>query len=104
MVSEVVVHDTSIQEVVPFTPMTYDDAVRAAWTVGGVASGPLHLGWVETRDSTLRRPVVTPIATGVGVFGLFYAAALVARRIPVLDSAISHVLLFADEETTGWCC
>ncbi len=30
MVNEVVVTDTSIQEVVPFTPMTYDEAVRAA--------------------------------------------------------------------------
>ncbi len=71
--------------------------VAAAWTAGGVASGPLHLGWIETRDATLRRPVLTPIATGLGAFGLFYAAALVARRIPVLDAAISEVLLFADE-------
>jgi uncharacterized protein YbjT (DUF2867 family) len=30
MVNEVVVTDTSIREVVPFTPMTYDEAVRAA--------------------------------------------------------------------------
>ncbi|MDQ3156166.1 MAG: NAD(P)H-binding protein [Actinomycetota bacterium] len=30
MVNEVVVRDTSIQQVVPFTPTTYDDAVRAA--------------------------------------------------------------------------
>ncbi|MDQ3156165.1 MAG: hypothetical protein M3Q98_05495 [Actinomycetota bacterium] len=28
--------------------------VAAAWTVGGLASGPLHLGWIETRDATLR--------------------------------------------------
>jgi uncharacterized protein YbjT (DUF2867 family) len=30
MVNEVIVRDTSIQQVVPFTPMTYDEAVRAA--------------------------------------------------------------------------
>jgi uncharacterized protein YbjT (DUF2867 family) len=30
MVNEVVVTDTSIQDIVPFTPMTYDEAVRAA--------------------------------------------------------------------------
>ncbi len=30
MVNEVVVRDASIQEIVPFTPMTYDEAVRAA--------------------------------------------------------------------------
>lgn len=72
-------------------------AVAGTWTVGGLASGPLHLGWIQTRDSTLRRPVVTPVATGVGAFAFFYAAALVARRIPPLDAAISRVLLFADE-------
>lgn len=72
-------------------------AVAATWTVGGLASGPLHLGWIENRDATLRRPVLTPIATGVGAFGLFYGAALVARRIPVLDGALARVLRFADE-------
>lgn len=72
-------------------------AVAALWSVGGLASGPLHLGWIETRDSTQRRPFLAPVATGVGAFGVFYAAALVARRIPVLDEAISGVLRFADE-------
>jgi len=71
--------------------------VAATWTLGGVLSGPLHLGWIETRDATLRRPVLTPVATGFGAFGLFYAAALVARRIPVLDDAVANVLRFADE-------
>jgi membrane protease YdiL (CAAX protease family) len=71
--------------------------VAGAWTLGGLASGPLHLGWIETRDATIRRPVLTPVATGVGIFGFFYGAALVSRRIPVLDAAISDVLSFADE-------
>ena len=71
--------------------------VAGVWTLGGLASGPLHLGWIQTRDEKLRRPILTPLATGVGAFGLFYAAALVARRIPVLDEAISRVLVFADE-------
>jgi uncharacterized protein YbjT (DUF2867 family)/membrane protease YdiL (CAAX protease family) len=65
--------------------------------VGGLASGPLHLGWVEFQDRTVRRPVVTPIATGVGAFGVFYVAALVARRIPPLARAVSSVLQFAEE-------
>lgn len=72
-------------------------AVAGLWTLGGLFSGPLHLGWIRGRDEQLRRPVLTPLATGVGAFGLFYAAALVARRIPVLDDAISRVLVFADE-------
>ncbi len=71
--------------------------VAGVWTVGGLVSGPLHRGWIEGHDRRLRRPVLTPIATGVGAFGFFYACALVARRIPVLDAAISRVLVFAEE-------
>lgn len=71
--------------------------VAATWALGGVGSGPLHLGWIENRDATLRRPVLTPVATGVGAFGVFYAGALLARHIPVLDRAVARVLRFADE-------
>lgn len=76
--------------------------VAGVWTVGGLLSGPLHLGWIENRDQTLRRPVLTPLATGVAAFGVFYGAALVARQIPVLDAALSRVLLFADEGDDRW--
>ena len=72
-------------------------AVAATWTAGGVVSGPLHLGWIQSRDQHRRRPVLTPVATGVGAFGFSYAAALLARRIPVLDRAIGNVLQFAEE-------
>ncbi len=72
-------------------------AVAATWTLGGLLSGPLHLGWIQSRDRRLRRPIVTPVVTGVGAFGFFYGCALVARRIPLLDRAIAKVLAFADE-------
>ncbi|MET3961608.1 membrane protease YdiL (CAAX protease family) [Marmoricola sp. OAE513] len=72
-------------------------AVAGIWTVGGFASGPLHRGWTPGPDNKLRRPLLTPLALGVGAFGAFYGAALVARRIPVLDRAISGVLDYADE-------
>ena len=75
--------------------------VAAVWAVGGAASGPLHLGWVQLQDRTIRRPVVTPILTGVGAFGFFYACAQVARRIPPLSRAIASVLQFADEGDDG---
>ncbi len=71
-------------------------ATAATWTVGGLLSGPLHLGWIETRDAAVRRPVLTPVATGAGAFGFFYGCALVARRIPPLRSAIARVLAFAE--------
>ncbi|MBC7373364.1 MAG: CPBP family intramembrane metalloprotease, partial [Frankiales bacterium] len=74
--------------------------VAATWIAGGAASGPLHLGFRQNRDDTLRRPVLTPVATGVAAFGAFYACALVARRIPVLQEAISSVLTYADEGNT----
>jgi uncharacterized protein len=67
------------------------------WTLGGLLSGPLHLGWIEGRDRRLRRPWLTPVATGVGAFSFFYACALVARRIPFLDRAVGDVLAFAEE-------
>ncbi len=72
-------------------------SVAGVWTAGGVLSGPLHLGWIQARDQRLTRPVIIPVATGVGAFGFFYGCALVARQIPVLDQAISRVLVFAEE-------
>ena len=67
--------------------------VAGSWVAGGLASGPLHLG----RMMSGTRPVVVPIATGVAAFGAFYGAALVARRIPVLEQALVSVLQYAKE-------
>lgn len=72
-------------------------AVAGTWVAGGLASGPLHLGWMFTTARQLRRPVVTPVITGVGAFGVFYGAALVARRVPLLDRAITNVLRYAHQ-------
>lgn len=72
-------------------------AVAATWTVGAFASGPLQVGSIRGRDDIRRVPVVTPVATGVLAFGTFYGLALVAKRIPFLESAIGNVLRFADE-------
>lgn len=71
--------------------------VAAVWTAGGLLSGPLHLGWIATRDDRLRRPVLTPIATGVVACGVFCAAAVAIRRVPPLHQAVVRVLAFADE-------
>ena len=71
--------------------------VAGTWVAGGLASGPLHLGRMFGPGDSLRRPVLTPVVSGVAVFGAFYAAALVARRIPVLERAIGSVLSYADQ-------
>ncbi len=75
-------------------------AVAGTWVAGGLASGPLHLGWMLTPGHQLRRPVVTPVVTGAGAFGVFYGAALVARRIPVLDRSITKVMRYAHQGST----
>jgi membrane protease YdiL (CAAX protease family) len=71
--------------------------VAATWVAGGLASGPLHLGWMQTPRATLRRPLLTPVVGGAGAFGLFYAAALVTKRIPPLEAAVTRVLRYAQQ-------
>jgi uncharacterized protein len=71
--------------------------VAGTWVAGGLASGPLHLGRMFGPGDSLRRPLVTPVVSGAAVFGAFYAAALVARRMPVLERAIGSVLRYADQ-------
>lgn len=70
-------------------------AVAATYTVGGVVSGPLHAGWLQDRAARSRRPVFTPVLTGAGAFAGFYGAAFLARRVPVLEEAVSGVLAYA---------
>jgi membrane protease YdiL (CAAX protease family) len=72
-------------------------AAAGTWTLGGIASGPLHLGWIEGRDERLRRPLVVPVVTGAGAFAFFYGCALVAREVPFLRTAIVSVLDFAEQ-------
>jgi membrane protease YdiL (CAAX protease family) len=83
----------------PASPRFYGFTLATAltWAAGGLASGPLHLGRIQGRDRRLRRPWLTPLATGVGAFGLFYCGALVVRRIPLLGAAVGRVLRYADE-------
>lgn len=71
--------------------------VAGTWIMGGLASGPLHLGRIGSRDDRLRRPFVTPVITGVIAFGLFYGCALGARRIGFVDESIRDVLRFAEQ-------
>ena len=45
-----------------FYPLTA--AVAATWTVGGLLSGPLHLGYLPFRGA-LRRPLLIAVVTGL---------------------------------------
>jgi membrane protease YdiL (CAAX protease family) len=68
--------------------------VAGLWSIGGLRSGPLHLG---RQRSSLRRSVVAPIGTGVIAFGIFYGGAQIAQRIPVLNAAITSVMRYTHE-------
>ena len=83
-----------------FYALTFSTA--ATWVLGSLLSGPLHLGWIENRSRHLNRPVVVPVVTGVGAFGVFCVGALIGRRISVLDRAISGALAFAERGRGPW--
>jgi uncharacterized protein len=74
--------------------------LAGTWAAGALSSGPLPLDTPPGQDSNRRHPVVMPVLTGAGAFGLFYAAARLARHIPPLNRAIGSVLHYADDGST----
>lgn len=69
-------------------------AVAAVWILGGVLSGPLHLGHIPFRG-TLRRPIITPLVLGVIAAAIFVLGALIVRELEPLRSFVAHVLAHA---------
>jgi membrane protease YdiL (CAAX protease family) len=76
-------------------------AVAAVWILGGVLSGPLHLGRIPFRG-TLRRPVITPLALGIIAAAVFVLGSLVIREIEPLRSFAAHVLAHARHGSLPW--
>jgi len=77
-----------------FYPATLGLAV--VWTVGAVASGPLHLGRTLHGEEPGPRPVLVPVVYGALLAALFVAGALMVRHVPWLDDQVRHVLDHAD--------
>lgn len=77
----------------PGSPWFYPATLVLAgiWTVGAFASGPLHLGRIDT-GASLRRPVVLPIAIGIALAGVFVVGALVVRQVAFLDDQVRSVV------------
>jgi uncharacterized protein len=70
--------------------------LAAVWAGGSLLSGPLHLGWANTRIPEQRaRPVVQPIALGVLAVGLACVIAATAAQVPALRDQMNSVLDFA---------
>jgi membrane protease YdiL (CAAX protease family) len=74
--------------------------VAGIWAAGALGSGSLRLDQIQGRANAQRHPVVIPVLTGAGAFGLCYGAARLARHIPPLDRAIGSVLRYKDEGST----
>ena len=85
---------------IEFYALTF--AAAGTWLVGGLASGPFHLGSTRTDERSFERLVVIPVLTGAVAFGAFFGAALVARRIPILNEALASVLSYADRGADPW--
>ena len=75
-----------------FYPLTF--GLAAAWTLGSLLSGPLHLGHILLAGR-LRRPTITPIAVGLLLAALFVLGALIVRTIPSLVRLTEDVLGYA---------
>ena len=57
-------------------------------------------GKVQGPEARWARPLVTSVVAGVGAFGLFYGAAHLARRAPLLERAVSRALAYEREGST----
>ena len=68
--------------------------VALTWIGGALLSGPLHLGRIPFRDR-LRRPIGTPIVTGLVLGAVFVAGSLVVREVPALRELVNNVLAHA---------
>jgi hypothetical protein len=73
-------------------------AVAATWTVGSFLSGPIPL---QPDGNMAWRSLVGPVVVGVAAFGVFLAAYLVARHLPLVGPAVDGVLATADAGPTA---
>ncbi len=74
--------------------------LASVWLVGAFASGPLHLGRAPVRDLASevgKRPVVTPLALGFGLGGVFVVGGLVVAQVPWLAAQVASVISYANQ-------
>lgn len=71
-------------------------ALAGVWSVGALASGPLHLGCVRFRGRN-ERPVFTGVGVGAVLGAVFVLGGLAAKHIPAVSQLVAKVLAFADQ-------
>ena len=74
--------------------------LAAIWTIGAFASGRLHLGRIAFRDRHIR-PVVTPIAVGAVLAGVFVLGALLVKHVAFLAPLEDQILTIIDYADQG---
>jgi membrane protease YdiL (CAAX protease family) len=74
--------------------------LAAIWAVGALASGRLHLGRIAFRDRHIR-PVLTPIAVGALLAGIFVVGAFLVKSIGFLDTLEDQVVSIIDYADQG---
>jgi len=70
-------------------------ALAGVWTLGAIASRPLHLGSVRWRGRN-QRPVITGTTVGLLLGGVFLLGGLVVREIPAINDYVVRVLEYAE--------
>ena len=80
------------------TPSTL--GLACVWAVGAFASGRLHLGRIAFRDRHTR-PVLTPIALGLLLAGVFVVGALLVRNVALLNPLEDQVVSVIDYADQG---
>lgn len=66
--------------------------VAALWTVGALASGPIHLGRARTRGGGRSRSVLQGFLLGGLLLAIFLAGAVVVGAVPVLRAPVENLL------------
>ncbi len=80
-------------------------ALAGVWVVGSFLSGPLHLGWANTRaDGRHARPLVQPLCVGLLAVAVFAAGAVGVAQVPVLRDSANEVLDHAASRLDGGRC
>jgi uncharacterized protein len=86
---------TTALRIRPGDPLFYvaTAALAVVWTIGGLLSGPLHLGRAHTRAGSDRaRPVVQSLALGALLLAIFLIGGLVVAHVAWLRDPVVRLL------------